>query len=120
MAFSVNKPTTWMGYSLDGQENITVSGNVTLNGLSSGFHKIIVYANDTYGNNAASQSINFTVAVPPQFPVLVFVFVTVVLAVVIAAVGIAVFRWRRRVPKQQTKQLSQEIRTKKSVLSQGM
>ena len=62
--FTTDQPTSWMGYSLDGKENVTLTGNTTLGELSNGSHSIIVYANDTAGNMGVSQTINFTIAVP--------------------------------------------------------
>lgn len=62
LTFTVNEPTSWIGYSLDNQANITITGNITLIGLSEGAHSIIVYANDTAGNMGASKTVYFTVA----------------------------------------------------------
>jgi parallel beta-helix repeat protein len=69
--FSVNvlspiKSVNWTGYSLDGKQNVTITGNTTLTGLSSGIHNVTVYANDTYGNTAASETVTFTI--PEPFP----------------------------------------------------
>lgn len=61
LVFTVNEPISWIGYSLDNQANVTIMGNTTLNNLSEGLHQIIVYANDTYGNMGASQTVYFTV-----------------------------------------------------------
>jgi hypothetical protein len=54
LSFTVDEETIWMGYSLDGQMNETVSGNITLFGLSDGLHTITVYGNDTAGNMGPS------------------------------------------------------------------
>ncbi|MBN1358603.1 hypothetical protein JW988_07535, partial [Candidatus Bathyarchaeota archaeon] len=59
--FTVDRPVSWMSYSLDGADNVTVSGNLTLTGLSGGMHNVTVYANDTYGNMGASETIFFTI-----------------------------------------------------------
>jgi hypothetical protein len=67
--FTVNKTVSQISYSLDGQQNVTVTGNTTLTGLSSGLHSITVYANDTFGNMGASETVNFTVAIPQPFPI---------------------------------------------------
>jgi len=61
LVFSVNKPTEWIGYSLDNQANVTIVGNATLPGLSHGAHRIKVYANDSRGNVGSSDSSSFTV-----------------------------------------------------------
>jgi hypothetical protein len=91
--FTVSKPVTWIGYSLDGQENATVNGNITLRGLSSGLHNVTVYAKDTFENEGASETVTFTVSVPEPFPI-----VPVAGAVVIAVaviVGLLVYFKRR-------------------------
>jgi len=62
--FTVNEQTDWMGYSLDGQANVTVTGNTTLTGLADGTHYLLVYANDTSGNTGFSNITYFTVASP--------------------------------------------------------
>jgi parallel beta-helix repeat protein len=74
LTFSVNvlspvKTVNWTGYSLDGEPNVTVTGsgaltNVTLADVANGVHNVTVYANDTYGNMGASQTIDFIVEVP--------------------------------------------------------
>jgi parallel beta-helix repeat protein len=71
LIFTVNETTSWMGYSLDGQANVTILGNTTLTGLSEGSHDIIVYANDTFGNMGASATVYFSVdTLPPTVMVL--------------------------------------------------
>jgi hypothetical protein len=60
--FTVNKPASWMAYSLDNQANVTVTGNVTLTALTSGSHTLTVYANNTSGNMGASETVTFNVA----------------------------------------------------------
>ena len=50
----------WIGYSLDGGANVTIPGNTTVNGLSACGHNIVVYARDTHGNMAASNTVYFT------------------------------------------------------------
>ena len=59
--YSVNEPTTWQGYSLDGAANITLHGNTTLTGFADGLHILTVYANDTSGNMNSS-TVCFTIA----------------------------------------------------------
>jgi N-acetylneuraminic acid mutarotase len=62
--FSLNKPAVWMGYSFDGRDNVTVNGNVTIEGLSNGLHNVTVYARDELGNTGVSETIKFSVEVP--------------------------------------------------------
>jgi hypothetical protein len=58
--FTINEPVSWIGYSLDSTKNKTIKGNTTLNGLKDGAHNIIVYANDSYGNNASTNKVSFS------------------------------------------------------------
>jgi hypothetical protein len=61
--FTVNEETLWMGYSLDKQDNVTITENtLTLTELAESSHNITVYATDTADNTAASETISFTVA----------------------------------------------------------
>jgi parallel beta-helix repeat protein len=61
LVFTINETTSWIGYSLDGQANTTVTGNTTLMGLSEGSHSIVMFANDTEGNMGVSSTVNFSV-----------------------------------------------------------
>jgi hypothetical protein len=79
--FAVDGEASQIEYSLDGGDNVTISGNMTLTGLSNGDHNLTLYTTDEFGNTGVSETIYFTVDVP--FPT------TLVLASVItAAVGI--------------------------------
>jgi N-acetylneuraminic acid mutarotase len=78
--FTINKPSVWVKYSLDGANNVTVSGNFTFSDLSNGAHSLTLFAQDAFGNVGASETFGFTVAKP--FPSLL---VAAVLAVVVAA-----------------------------------
>jgi hypothetical protein len=53
-----------MGYSLDGRDNVTITGNTTLSGLSNGLHNVTVYARDEFENTGASETISFSIDVP--------------------------------------------------------
>jgi parallel beta-helix repeat protein len=86
------KAVNWTGYSIDGQQDVTVAGNVTLTGLSGGLHSIIVYANDTYGNMGASQTVTFTISEP--FPTALVAAASGVLIAAIV-VGLAVYFKKR-------------------------
>jgi hypothetical protein len=71
LQFFIDEPASWMGYSIDGQENVTMTGNITLPSLSVGQHTLTLYAKDAYGNSAASGTVTFTVADP--VPIVLFV-----------------------------------------------
>jgi parallel beta-helix repeat protein len=65
LTFTVDEPTSWIGYSLDGLTNVTITGNITLTSLSEGSHQIVIYANDTTGNMGSSNMTSFTVDTKP-------------------------------------------------------
>jgi hypothetical protein len=71
LTFIVSEPTSWTGYSLDNQANVTITGNTTLTGLVNSCHSVMIYGNDNLGNMGASEKVYFTVAVnrPPTTPV---------------------------------------------------
>jgi hypothetical protein len=52
-------PISWIGYSLDETANKTITRNINLTSLNDGNHKIISYSNDSSGNMASSNSVNF-------------------------------------------------------------
>jgi len=82
--FTVNKAVSQISYSLDGHQNITTEGNITLTRLANGLHKVTIYATDAYGNMGASQTVSFTVSKPESFPT------SVVIAVILVAAAISV------------------------------
>jgi hypothetical protein len=92
LAFTVNKPVYWMGYSLDGQDNVTVTGNTTLSALSSGLHNVTVYAKDVFGNTGVSKIIHFSVDV--AFPTTIII--ASVIAVSFVGVGLLVYFKKRK------------------------
>jgi hypothetical protein len=94
LVFEVNNPVVWMGYSLDGQDNITVIGNVTLSGLSSGSHNITVYAEDEFENTGSSETVYFTAEAP--FPMIVVAAASVAVIAVVAAGLLVHFKKRIR------------------------
>ena len=80
--FTVDEPTSWIGYSLDGEDNVTVTGNVTLAVLSTGSHNITFYATDLVGNTGASGTVYFEIA---PFPTVLIVAVAVSITITAAA-----------------------------------
>jgi hypothetical protein len=61
LTFTVDLLVNWIGYSLDGQINITITGNATLPTLPDGWHYLAVYSNDTFGNTYSFPSTRFMV-----------------------------------------------------------
>ena len=97
LVFTVDRAVSWEGYSLDGKANVTLSRNQTISGVPNGLHTITVYANDTFGNMGASQTVNFTVAAPKPFPnVAVAVVSGLVVVVVVVIAGFLVYFKKRK------------------------
>jgi N-acetylneuraminic acid mutarotase len=93
LVFTVNKPVNWTGYSLDGQENVSLTGNTTINGLSNGLHNITVYAKGEFENTGTSETITFSVEVPfPAVPVAAASAATVA----VVGVGLLVYFKKRK------------------------
>jgi len=85
LSFTVNDADTRITYSLDGQENITTTGNTTLANLAEGNHSLTVYVIDEAGNTG-SQTIAFSVALFPTELVLASI-----LTVVAISTGLLVY-----------------------------
>lgn len=66
--FTVNEAVSKIAYALDGYENVTVTGNTSLTGLSYGAHNLTVYAVDVAGNTGVSETIYFTISEPEPTP----------------------------------------------------
>jgi hypothetical protein len=100
LIFNASKPLNWTGYSLDGQENVTIMDNVTLSNLSNGLHSVVVYANDTSGNIGVSETSSFVVAVPelePEpFPIMLVASAFLTVAIVAGAGLLIYFRKHKR------------------------
>lgn len=76
---TLDECASWIGYSVDGEANETVSGNMTFNllheelvwinttlkSLSEGPHWITIYANDTTGNMGSAHTVYFTIDTNP-------------------------------------------------------
>ena len=88
--FMINERTSRIVYSLDGGHNVPITGNSTLTGLEAGLHNITIYAQDTFGNIGASETITFKI--PEPFPILIVAAVsTVIIAVIVVAAGLLVY-----------------------------
>ena len=88
LVFTTDEAVNWTGYSLDGKQNVTITGNSTITGIPNGSHNLIVYANDTFGNTGTSEALTFTLAVPEPFPTLL---VAAGLGVAVLVVGVGLF-----------------------------
>jgi hypothetical protein len=92
LEFTVNKQILWMGYSLDGQDTVTITGNTTLLGLSSGLHNVTIYAEDPFENIVTSETIWFSVAEPFTTAIVV----ASVITVAVVGFGLLVYFKRRK------------------------
>ena len=79
-------------YSLDGQQSITVLGNITLTDLSIGHHNLTIYAKDEAGNIGALKTVAFTVAEP--FPTTMVI--APIASVAFVGAGLMVYLKRKR------------------------
>jgi len=91
--FAVDQAAALIEYSLDGQKNVTITGNTTLAGLANGDHNITVYATDEAGHTGASEILFFSVKVVEPFPV---VPVAAALAMVAVAAGAGLLLYLRK------------------------
>jgi parallel beta-helix repeat protein len=92
LTFLVNETAVWLGYRLDGQETVTITGNTTLAGLSSGLHNITVYARDAFGNTGVSTIIfSITEPIPTTWIAIAAV------SVVVVGIGLVVYFRKKRV-----------------------
>jgi hypothetical protein len=88
--YAVDENTSWVGYSLDNQANVTINGNAVLRDLSDGVHNVTVYAEDSYGNIGVSETISFTVGLG------LLMVVALVAAAVIVVFAVAVIMLYKR------------------------
>ncbi len=71
LAFTINRGTQWMGYSLDNKANVTIASETGLFGLSQGIHNVTMYANDTFGNMGVSNMAFFSIdTLPPRIEII--------------------------------------------------
>jgi len=101
LTFTVSKPTSWIGYSLDGQQNVTIKGNTTIAELSNGLHNVTVYANDTLGNTGMSETIYFTIAFErdprqPSEPFPTTLVIASIASVAVIGIGLLIYFKKRR------------------------
>jgi hypothetical protein len=69
LIYETNSSLSWVGYSLDGAANVTITGNSTLVHQivsSNGNHTLTIFANDTSGNWATPQTVTYHVNAYPD------------------------------------------------------
>jgi hypothetical protein len=90
--FTVSEQSSLIIYSLDGQENETISGNITLTNMPCGEHNVTVYATDRAGHSGASETIFFSVEEP--FPITIVI--APVASVAVVGVGLILYFKKRK------------------------
>jgi N-acetylneuraminic acid mutarotase len=81
LTFIINEKAKELSYSLDGQVNITIIGNVTLPALTDGPHRLTIYATDEVGN-AGSTTVYFSIS---SFPFVAVVAVAAIIIIILAS-----------------------------------
>ena len=81
--FTVNE-TAEILYCLDGKENQTATGSLTLTGLENGAHNVTIYASDSAGNAATPQTLFFNVDAPEPFPASLVAAISVAMVATVA------------------------------------
>jgi hypothetical protein len=57
--FTVKQATSWLGYSLDGRNNVTITGDCKLAGLNEGRHNLVIYARNFAGDITSLATASF-------------------------------------------------------------
>ena len=98
ITFTVNKNITSASYSLDGQQNVTITDNNTIANLPNGLHNITVYAQDMFENIGSSQTISFTIVKPEPhvFPVVPVAAASAIVVVLIVVAGLLVYHKKNK------------------------
>ena len=90
LTFNVNENVTSLAYSLDGQENIEIIGNITLPALTNGSHRLTLSATDDFGNST-EKTVSFNIA---PFPIVAVVAVLAIVTIALAG-GYLLFKRRK-------------------------
>jgi hypothetical protein len=92
LTLNINGSASWIAYSLDGADNVTIAGNTTLHGLPDGPHDLTVYVGDFFTDKVSTVTVHFTVeAKKPAFD---WTWVIVIAVIVTVVVAVAVVLWR--------------------------
>ncbi|MGB9959819.1 MAG: right-handed parallel beta-helix repeat-containing protein [Candidatus Bathyarchaeales archaeon] len=110
LTFTINERASWIGYSLDGQDNVTITEDTVLTGLPNGEHNLTVYAADLAGNTGASEAVYFNVEVPEPFPAALVIASTVTVAVV----GVSILFYFKKIKEKPNR--SRKLRPLSSVI----
>ncbi len=96
--FTTNEPGK-ISYCLDNQDNVTISGNTTLSGLSSGLHTLKVLSEDEAGNVGASETVAFTLMENQRLvsePIPIAMTVAALVMVAVVGTGLLLYFGKKR------------------------
>lgn len=96
LVFTYDKIVNWIGYSLDGRENITIAGNMTLTELSNGPHNLTVYVKDALEHTSSSQTVSFAMLLPQPSTMGTIVILSGAIAVTIAALAGLLLHFKKK------------------------
>jgi hypothetical protein len=96
--FVTNEPISQSLMSIDGLQNVTITGNTTLSALTNGAHNVTVFVKDKAGNAGASQTITFTIT--ESFPITLLIVSTVAVTAVVCLGLLVYFKKRNRRPRR--------------------
>jgi N-acetylneuraminic acid mutarotase len=103
LTFTINEEVTYLAYSLDGQENVKINGNVTLPALSNGSHRLTIYATDKVGNSAQT-TIYFNIS---PFPIIAVAAVVAIVTIVLAS-GFLFYKRKKSSSSKETTDMNKE------------
>jgi hypothetical protein len=94
--FTAPKSAKWTRYSLDGQANVTITGNLNLTELTAGSHNLTLYIDDLLGNTRHSETIYFTIAKESEpFPTTLGI-ASIITVTVVGVGSLVYFKKRKR------------------------
>jgi hypothetical protein len=99
LTFTADEATPYLAYSLDDQPNMEIIGNLTLPALSSGSHRVTLFATDEMGNSAET-TVYFNIA---PFPMVTVAAVSAIVTIVLAGGFLFIKRRKTSVKKDDKK-----------------
>lgn len=95
LTFIIDKQYPQLSYSLDGKDNVTLTGNATVSGLSNGLHNIKVYATNSAGISV-SDTKYFSIKSPEPFPTMLIVAASIAVIILVGTcLLVYVKKWKR-------------------------
>ena len=108
LSYSNNTNMEWVGYSLDGSPNITITGNKVIPFPEIGIHSLILNGITSIGMSTKSELRYFTIStqdppIPPEipspFPIIPIILASIGIGI-IALLSITIILLRRRIPRR--------------------